>query len=408
MRDAIRHSFRFLSVIHELARHDALFWVDDLGRAPAGIKTAIRLMTGLVFRKKDLPQEPGARLAAALRELGPAYIKLGQMLATRPDLMGDAIARDLSSLQDRLPPFSAGIARARVESELGCPLDTVFAEFSPQPVAAASIAQVHKARKHDGAWVAVKILRPGVRAAFERDLAAFSWFAGIAERSIPKARRLRPVAVVDTIKDSVANELNLRLEAAAASELAENMAGTPGYRIPAIDWEFTTGRMMTMEWVDGIPLSDNEGLEAAGFDRAALASTIVRAFLLQAMRDAFFTPTCIRAICLFRPMARWLRWISVLSGGWTGNPVAIWRKSSTGFCKRIIEGWRVGTSRQAMCPKTGRKKPLPRPCGRWPSRFSDGRCVRFPPGGFWGSFLPPRKPSAWKPSRNCCCCSALW
>ncbi|GGO06633.1 putative protein kinase UbiB [Iodidimonas muriae] len=288
MRDAIRHSFRFLSVIHELARHDALFWVDDLGRAPAGIKTAIRLMTGLVFRKKDLPQEPGARLAAALRELGPAYIKLGQMLATRPDLMGDAIARDLSSLQDRLPPFSAGIARARVESELGCPLDTVFAEFSPQPVAAASIAQVHKARKHDGAWVAVKILRPGVRAAFERDLAAFSWFAGIAERSIPKARRLRPVAVVDTIKDSVANELNLRLEAAAASELAENMAGTPGYRIPAIDWEFTTGRMMTMEWVDGIPLSDNEGLEAAGFDRAALASTIVRAFLLQAMRDGFF------------------------------------------------------------------------------------------------------------------------
>ncbi|WP_281300539.1 MULTISPECIES: 2-polyprenylphenol 6-hydroxylase [unclassified Iodidimonas] len=288
MFESLRHILRFLAVARALARHDALFWIDDVGRAPAGLKLIVRLATRFVRRRKGLAERRGKRLAAALQDLGPAYIKLGQMLATRPDLIGHDVALDLRQLQDRLPPFPADRVRAIIEAELGRPLEECFAEFSPEPVAAASIAQVHKARTPEGMAVAVKVLRPGIEAAFERDLAAFSWFARFAERTVPKARRLRLVAVVETVVQTVASELDLRLEAAAASELAENMAGEPGYRIPLIDWERTTGHMMTLEWIDGIPLSDVDRLDAAGLDRRALASTIVRAFLLQAMRDGFF------------------------------------------------------------------------------------------------------------------------
>lgn len=288
MIDGLRHGFRFLVVAREFARHDALFWLDDLGQMPVGLKSLIRFATFFVRHKKDLPDAPGARLADVLRQLGPSYIKLGQMLATRSDLIGPGMARNLRNLQDRLPPFPSDIAIQQVEDDLGKPLDQLFSDFDPEPVAAASIAQVHKARTTEGMDVAVKIVRPDIAGKFARDLEAFAWAARFAERSIPRTRRLRPVAVVNTVAASVATELDLRLEAAAASELAENMAGEPGYRIPAIDWQRTSRNVLTLEWVDGIALSDTEQLDAAGFDRAELAAVIVRAFLLQAMRDGFF------------------------------------------------------------------------------------------------------------------------
>ncbi len=288
MRGSLRHSIRFLVVARELARHDALFWVDDIGPAPAGFKTLIRIATRFVRKHRDLPAGEGERLAAALRRLGPAYIKLGQMLATRPDIVGPDLAAGLRALQDKLPPFPAATARAVIEKELGRPLDTLYSRFDEEAVAAASIAQVHRATTTDGTAVAVKVLRPGIEAEFARDLAAFTWLARFVEANLPAARRLRPVAVVETIAESVATELDLRLEAAAASELAENMAGEPDYRVPQVDWARTARRVMTLEWVDGVPLWDTAALDAAGHDRTRLAGIIVHAFLVQAMRDGFF------------------------------------------------------------------------------------------------------------------------
>jgi len=288
MLDGLRHGLRFMRVAHALARHDALFWVRDIGPAPAGLKGLILLVSRFARRRRGLPKDEGERLAAALRSLGPAYIKLGQMLATRPDLIGSNVARGLRALQDKLPPFPPEEARQRLAEEFEQPLETVFARLEGDAIAAASIAQVHKAETADGRTVAVKILRPGIEARFRRDLAAFAWAAEFTERTIPAARRLRPVAVVETIAQSVAQELDLRLEAAAASELAETMAGETAYRVPAVDWERTTKCVLTLEWIDGIPLWDIEALDSAGYDRKRLAATVVRAFLLQAMRDGYF------------------------------------------------------------------------------------------------------------------------
>ena len=210
------------------------------------------------------------------------------MLATRPDIVGPDLAAGLRALQDKLPPFPAATARAVIEKELGRPLDDLYASFDADAVAAASIAQVHRATTPDGTAVAVKVLRPGIEVEFARDLAAFAWLARFVEANLPAARRLRPVAVVETIAESVATELDLRLEAAAASELAENMAGEPGYRVPQVDWARTARHVMTLEWVEGIPLWDVAALDAAGHDRKRLAGIIVHAFLVQAMRDGFF------------------------------------------------------------------------------------------------------------------------
>lgn len=284
----MKHGLRLLTVARELARHDAMFWVGNIGAAPAGLKTLVLLATRFVLKRRDLPEEEGERLALALRRLGPAYIKLGQMLATRADLIGPELALGLAVLQDRLPPFPMAAARATIEADLGLPLEQLYQAFSETPVAAASIAQVHRAKTAEGRDVAVKILRPGIRAQFRRDLEAFAWFAAFAEASLPTVRRLRPVAVVETIRESVETELDLRLEAAAASELAEAMAGEPDYRIPSIDWQRTAERVMTLEWIEGAPLSDRSRLDALGLDRKHLAAVIVRAFLLQAMRDGFF------------------------------------------------------------------------------------------------------------------------
>jgi ubiquinone biosynthesis protein len=235
------------------------------------------------------------RVAGALMRLGPSYIKLGQFLATRADLIGPELAGDLRHLQDKLPPFSMKEARKAVEEALGGRLEEHFAEFGP-PVAAASIAQVHKAAVFDNGVrreVAVKILRPGIERRFRRDLASYFFAARQIERFHAPSRRLRPVAVVDTLARSVEIEMDMRLEAAAISEMADNIArdATPeagGFRVPSVDWRRTSRRVLTLEWIDGIPISDHAALRAAGHDLKALGLTILRAFLRHAMRDGFF------------------------------------------------------------------------------------------------------------------------
>ncbi len=288
---ALRHSLRLAGILRILVRHDALKALDQVDLPPLAalvLRSVGRLGLGMRWRQRGAHDRPGQRLAAALHELGPSFIKLGQALSVRPDLVGADIAEDLGRLRDRLPPFPAAAARATIATELGAPVETLFQSFTDQPVAAASIAQVHFAVTPDGREVAVKVLRPGIEAAFRRDLDLFFWLARLALRLQPRLKRLRPVQALETIAASVALEMDLRLEAAAASELAENFADDPGLRVPKVDWQRTGRRVLTLERVHGIPVDDRQSLIAAGHDPAELAARMIQSFLHQALRDGFF------------------------------------------------------------------------------------------------------------------------
>ncbi|HJP21977.1 MAG TPA: 2-polyprenylphenol 6-hydroxylase [Alphaproteobacteria bacterium] len=283
---ALRNLGRVIRIGRTLARHDALFPLDAAGLPPLLVR-GVKLLAGPPGRQAQALR-PGQRLAAALQELGPSFIKFGQSLSTRPDVAGEGVAADLGELRDRLPPFAAGEARRTVEQEFDRPLEEMFARFEDQPVAAASIAQVHMAETADGAAVAVKVLRPGIEQAFQRDLDLFYWLAEMVETFQPDFRRLRPLEVVRTFNETVDIEMDLRLEAAAASELAENFEGDESFRVPEVDWQRTERRVLTLERIEGIPIDDNAALEAAGHDLDAVAAKVLLAFLKQAFRDGFF------------------------------------------------------------------------------------------------------------------------
>jgi ubiquinone biosynthesis protein len=230
------------------------------------------------------------RLSAALTKLGPAYVKLGQFLATRPDVVGVILARDLESLQDKMPPFPQAQAETVVSEALGKPLRDVYAEFGPA-VAAASIAQVHRAELTTAEGrkpVAVKVLRPDVERRFRTDVEAFNFVAQLGERFSAEARRLRLIETVNTLRRSVAIEMDLRLEAAALSEMAENTKADPDFRVPAVDWDRTAKDVLTLEWIDGTPLNDRAKLDALGLDLKKLAAAVIQTFLRHALRDGFF------------------------------------------------------------------------------------------------------------------------
>jgi ubiquinone biosynthesis protein len=266
---------------------EGVFGIIDPVVAPAGARPLIR-MARLLERRTTGPAE--TRLSAALTRLGPSYVKLGQFLATRPDVVGAALARDLESLQDRMPPFPQAEAEAAVAASFDKPVGSVFATFGP-PVAAASIAQVHRATVTTGTGtraVAVKILRPGVERRFHADLTAFTFAAQHAENVSAEARRLRLVEVVDTLRRSVMVEMDFRLEAAALSEMGENTKGDPEFRVPEVDWDRTSKEVLTLEWIDATPLSDRARLQAKGFDLAQLARALIQTFLRHALRDGFF------------------------------------------------------------------------------------------------------------------------
>jgi len=246
-----------------------------------------RLMT----RRRARRMLRSDRLSEAITRLGPSYVKLGQFLATRPDVVGNDIALDLARLQDRMPTFPTAEARAEIEASLGRPVDELYVRFG-EPVAAASIAQVHPAEvavpSAAGRRVAVKVIRPGVRRLFYRDLESYFLAARLQERYIPSLRRLRPVEVTQTLAQTTKIEMDLRLEAAALSELGENTRDDPGFRVPAVDWERIGRDVLTIEWIDGIKLSDVEALRAAGHDLDAIAATLVQSFLRHTLRDGFF------------------------------------------------------------------------------------------------------------------------
>jgi len=226
--------------------------------------------------------------AAALQEIGPPAIKLGQTLSTRPDLVGAQAADNLSRLQDDLPPAPFHAIKAAIEDAFEAPLEALFSSFDPKPVGAASIAQVHRATTTEGRDVAVKVLRPGIEQDFAKAIDTYEWAAAQVEAMGGEAARLRPRMVVAYFKQWSARELDLQREAASASELKENMVAEPGYHVPGIDWRRTARRVLTLEWLDGIKLNDRDALIEAGHDCKALAAILVRSFLRQAIVDGFF------------------------------------------------------------------------------------------------------------------------
>lgn len=282
MNRSFRNIARLLRVARILARHDALFLLEKLEVAPA-----VTFIAKLLARR-NVPGRPGQRLARAFTEAGPSFIKLGQALSTRSDLLGEELTTDLSDLQDRLAPFSGLEARAVIESELGESMEDLFDTFDDTAVAAASIAQVHFAITADGDEVAVKVLRPGIEDAFNADVDMFLWVAELMEATRPEWRRLKPVESVRTLANTVELEMDLRFEAAAAQELAENFEGDNSFRVPAVHWPITAKRVMATERVSGVALDDREAVIAAGLNPEEVLTGAASAFFNQVFRDGFF------------------------------------------------------------------------------------------------------------------------
>ena len=282
MTRSIVHVWRLLKWGRVLARHGALRGIERDANTPPPVRRLCRLAR-FGARIPDVPT-----YGEAFQDIGPAAIKLGQALATRPDLVGEEAARDLALLQDSLPPAPFDQIRAAIEQGLGRPLDEVFLEVDQEPVGAASIAQVHRAVTTEGRQVAVKVLRPNIEEDFAAAIETYEWAAAQVESMGGEAARLRPRLVVETFRQWTVRELDLRLEAASASELKENLVAESGFFVPEIDWSRTARRVMTLEWIDGIKLTDRAALIEAGHDVKALAATLVRAFLRQAVVDGFF------------------------------------------------------------------------------------------------------------------------
>jgi ubiquinone biosynthesis protein len=279
--------FRLLNAGFVLAREGALGIV-DIDAMPPALKGVIRL--GRMVERREL-RETGRveRLTRALNRLGPTYVKFGQTLATRPDIVGATVAADLSQLQDRMAPFDPGLVPGILNGALG-DRAADLTEISP-PIAAASIAQVHRAvlsDAHGRHRVAVKLLRPGVAERFHADIESQYAGARLLESLVPRLRRLRPVDIVKTLDRSARLELNLRLEAAAISEMSENIKDDRGFRIPRVYWDHGATNVLTTSWVDGIPVRDLAALDAAGVDRKELARNLLQSFLRHAMRDGYF------------------------------------------------------------------------------------------------------------------------
>ena len=269
-------------------RTGAMGVVLDAMDAPPALRVAARVI-GFPFAwlgKKGDPDLPP--VTRAITALGPAYIKFGQILSTRPDVVGAELADQLQYLQDKLPPFPTDVARKMIEEELGRPVDEMFTEFS-EPVAAASIAQVHRARLAvDGSDVAVKVLRPGIERAFRTDLDAFHFSAAVIELLLPSTRRLRPQDVVAHFESVVLGELDLRLESASASEFAENTEKDEGFVVPQVRWGHSGKTVMTLGWGEGIPANRLDEIRASGLDMDGLGERVLQLFLSHALRDGLF------------------------------------------------------------------------------------------------------------------------
>ncbi len=286
MPSTLSSGFRLIGAGWVLIRHDALAPREINYLLPPGARFAAAVLRLFASGKARLGR-PGERLARAFEQLGPVAIKLGQLLSTRADVFGAEFAADLSRLKDALPPYPLDVAMAEVERTLDRPISSLYASFEPA-IAAASIAQAHPATLLDGLRVAVKVLRPGVEARVAQDVGAMVLGARLAYRFAPLSRRLQPAAFVAAVARSLELELDLRLEAAGASELGEVMAEDGYMTAPKVIWDGVGKRALTLEWATGTPLSSPAALTLEGLDHPALANNLIRAFLAQALDHGVF------------------------------------------------------------------------------------------------------------------------
>ena len=282
MAGSLTNGWRLLGDGRRLARHGVLRPFETHPHVPG----PARLLARLARVGVNAPLEPD--YAGGLRDCGPAAIKLGQALATRPDFVGVEAAAALTRLQDDLPPAPWPEVEQELDKALPGGWRAHLADISQTPAGAASIAQVHKATTLDGRRIALKLLRPGVERQFEEAISSYAWAAAHAERLGGDFERLKPRLVIEHFRQWTIAELDLRREAGNASELAESVRGEPGIRIPAVHWDLTTRRTLALEWVDGIKLTDMAAVAASGANRKQLAATLVRGFLAQAIGGGFF------------------------------------------------------------------------------------------------------------------------
>jgi ubiquinone biosynthesis protein len=277
--------FRILSIQRTLIRHG----VDEILLTTPLLRSLGFTLYLLPWNWRRRSYGPRAeRIRRVLEELGPIFVKFGQILSTRRDLLPDDIAIELSKLQDKVPPFPGSQAREIIERSLGQPLEQSFLSFSEEPLASASIAQVHAARLRDGKDVIVKVVRPGIRRAIERDIALMYTIAGMVERYWKEGKRLKPSGVVAEFEKTILDELDLMREAANASQLKRNFRDSNRIYVPGVVWDLTRREIMVMERIQGIQIDDFAGLRNAGIDFKDLAETGVDIFFTQVFRDHFF------------------------------------------------------------------------------------------------------------------------
>ncbi|MGY9040341.1 MAG: AarF/UbiB family protein, partial [Candidatus Pelagibacterales bacterium] len=288
----LKKIFILFKLGRKLARSDILTILSKFKKPPLAIKILFQILSFSFSgpNRADLNENEGAKLSKSLQSMGTTFIKLGQFLVTRPDIIGDDLAKQLEGLQDRLPAFTLTEAKAIIKKDLGDDTFNSIIDLS-EPVAAASIAQVHKAKINDNGTikdVAIKILRPDIKKVFNEEIDALMLFAFMVESFIKKTKRLKLVEVVFLLKEITNLEMDLRFEAAAANEYAENTKNDAGFWVPAIYWNFTSENVMTLDWVDGVSIRETEDLQKRNIDTKRIASDVIQHFLRHAVRDGFF------------------------------------------------------------------------------------------------------------------------
>ncbi len=276
----------------KIAQSNILIIISKFKKPPLIIKILFKVLSFsfLSKKKENYNKDEGKRLSDSLESMGTTFIKLGQFLATRPDIIGEELSKELENLQDKLPPFSQTEAKEIMKKDLGEDCYNSIIDLS-EPVAAASIAQVHKAKINDNGVikdVAIKILRPNIKKIFNDEIEAMMLFAFLIESIVKKTKRLKLIEVVFLLKEITNLEMDLRFEAAAANEYAENTKNDIGFRVPQIYWNFTSENVMTLDWIDGISIRETEELKKRNLDTEKIANDIIQNFLRHAVRDGFF------------------------------------------------------------------------------------------------------------------------